>query len=231
MKPERYTMGVIEHHIQREILQRLTHAAGLRFTGLKPAGMESNIFMYHLKQLMAQGYVEKVGDAYQLAAPGLSYVDSLSTENHRPRPQPKLIAILALHDGQGGWLLAERKIQPYIGTRMFPSGKQHRGETSMAHATRELYEKTGWQDVPLRHRGIADVQISDTTGTLVTHAVAVIYQGEVGPRPLPPGTDRFTFVWHNFATDVQPLMPGTQEVFTQLGLAGDIESIIAVRMP
>ena len=222
-------MGVIEHHIQRGILGRLTHAAALRFSDLKPQGMESNIFMYHLKQLIAQGYVSKVDGVYHLATQGLSYIDGLSTENHKPRPQPKLIAILALSDGSGKWLLAKRKIQPYIDTYMFPSGKQHRGESSAEHAVRELQEKTGWDGVPLTYRGVIDVQISDTQGALITHAVATVYEGMTAAPALPPETERFTFAWYDFAANAQPLMPGTREVFELLANPEPINATIAVQ--
>lgn len=203
---------MIEHHIQREILDRLAHAAQLRFSELKPDGMESNIFMYHLKQLMKSGYVEKDDVIYRLAAKGLSYVDGLSARNQRPRPQPKLIAIIALSDGAGKWLLAERKIQPYIGTRMFPSGKQHRGETSAEHAVRELQEKTGLKGGELIHCGMADIQITDAAGVLLTHAAAQVYTGGVASGALPPESDRFRYVWHDFLSDEASLMPGTAEL-------------------
>lgn len=207
---------MIEHHIQREIIDRLMRAESLRFSELKPDGMESNIFMYHLKQLIKDGYVEKCDGGYRLVAKGLTYVDGLSTENHRPRPQPKLIAILALHDGAGKWLLAERKIQPYIRKRMFPSGKQHRGETSTEHAARELQEKTGLKNVPLSYRGLADIQIVSKQGVLLTHVVAQVYAGELDGTETPPASDRFRYLWHDFAADTAPLMAGTRELYEHL---------------
>jgi 8-oxo-dGTP pyrophosphatase MutT (NUDIX family) len=217
---------MIDHYIQKDILSRLTHAAYLRFSELKPEGMESNIFMYHLKQLLSQGYVDKIGTGYQLAPKGLSYVDGLSTTNHKPREQPKLIAIIALHDDTGRWLLAERKIQPYIGTRMFPSGKQHRGETSAEHVSRELQEKTGLSDIPLLYRGTADIQISTADDEPLTHAVASVYEGQLFAAALPDETDRFRFVWHDFTADMAPLMPGTDEVHAQLIRPGMLDITI-----
>lgn len=217
---------MIEHHIQRDILRRLTHAAALRFSELKPEGMESNIFMYHLKQLIKEGYVQKTENAYSLAAPGLSYVDSLSTENHRPRQQPKLIAIIALRHESGAWLLAERKIQPYIGTRMFISGKQHRGETAAEHATRELAEKTGLEGIELARRGIADVQIFDAEKTLLTHAVATVYEGIIVEQIIPKELERLRFVWHDFEKSSRPLMPGTREIYEHLKLPGEFDLTI-----
>lgn len=219
-------MRVIEHYIERAILERLMHAAELRFSELKPDGMESNIFMYHLKQLMKAGYVEKTDGTYRLAAAGLSYVDGLSTESHKPRQQPKLIAIIALHDGAGNWLLAERKTQPYIGSRMFPSGKQHRGETSTEHALRELAEKTGLTNVGLTYRGVADVQIR-AGDTLLTHVVAMVYEATLSHQVLPPETGRFRYVWHDFATDDASLMPGTRELYAQLQKPGTFNAAIS----
>jgi 8-oxo-dGTP pyrophosphatase MutT (NUDIX family) len=222
-------MSVIEHHIQRTIVDRLMHAEQLRFSDLKPTGMESNIFMYHLKQLLKDGYVERTDGGYRLAAKGLSYVDELSNENQRPRPQPKLINIIALTDGAGKWLLAERKVQPYIGMRMFPSGKRHRGETSAEHATRELHEKTGLSDILLSYRGIADVQIFDAAGTLLTHAIADIYEGRVKAGLIPSESDRFRYCWHDFTHDTAKLMPATQEVYEQLQQPGRIDAVLAKR--
>ncbi len=212
---------MIEHHIQRDIMDRLMRASQLRFSELKPSGMESNIFMYHLKQLIRDGYVEKVDGAYRLAAKGLSYVDGLSSLNKRPRLQPKLITIIAVSDGNGRWLLAERKVQPYIGMHMFPSGKRHRGETSIEHAARELTEKTGLVDVPLNFRGVADIQIADANGELLTHAVADVYAG-VEPTALAvPESDRFRYAWHDFSISSTKLMAGTRHVYEAINVGTD----------
>lgn len=221
-------MKVIEHHIEREILERLMRAASLRFSELKPEGMESNIFMYHLKQLMRVGYVEKVETGYRLAAKGLSYIDGLSGENHRPRQQPKIIAVIALHDTAGRWLLAQRKVQPYIQTRMFPSGKQHRGETSAQHAVREMAEKTGLTGVPLTYRGVADIQVN-TPETLITHAVAMVYEGTLTDGAVPLETERYRYVWHDFADETIALMLGTRELYEQLQQPGVFTAQIAAQ--
>ncbi|MEO6761095.1 MAG: NUDIX domain-containing protein [Candidatus Saccharimonadales bacterium] len=206
---------MIEHHIQRTIIERLTYADSLRFSKLKPDGMESNIFMYHLKQLIKDGYVEKKDTSYRLSSLGLTYVDGLSTTSQNPRQQPKLIAIIALHDAAGRWLLAERKTQPYIGTRMFISGKQHRGEDFTEHALRELREKTGLS-TNLRQQGVANIQIHNQSGELLTHAAALVNVGEVASTALPTDSERFHFVWHDFTVDQAILMPGTREIYEKL---------------
>src|SRR4051812_38755839 len=104
---------VIEHHIQRDIINRLMHHQSLRFSELKPEGMESNIFMYHIAQLKKLKYIAKNDQGYHLLHKGLQYVDGIRTDTLRPYQQPKVIAIIVLQNSQGAWLMAERKMQPY----------------------------------------------------------------------------------------------------------------------
>jgi 8-oxo-dGTP pyrophosphatase MutT (NUDIX family) len=205
------------------------HAKCLRFSELKPDGMESNIFMYHLKQLIRSGYVAKCDDGYRLDHLGLQYVDGLSSTNLRLRKQPKLIAILALYGPGGRWLLVERKTQPYIGQRMFLSGKQHFGETMTRHAARELQEKIG-VDIPLQYRGLAEISIHES-GELLTQVVAHIHYGELQSDALPPPTTKFTFVWHDFANDTEPLMAGTRAIAETLSDAASTPFVMELNVP
>jgi hypothetical protein len=204
---------VIEHHIQRDIIDRLMHNQRLRFSELKPAGMESNIFMYHIAQLKKLHYIDKDDEGYFLIHDGLQYVDGLRRDSIRPHRQPKVIAIVVLRNDQGQWLMAERITQPYIHQRMFMSGQQHFGESLYDQPARELAE-IGIQDVTTTYRGIADIQITTSAGVLtqvVAHVHSSIYNG-----PPPQDNDRFHYVWHDFALDNEVLMPGTNELYEQL---------------
>ncbi|HEX4662603.1 MAG TPA: NUDIX hydrolase [Candidatus Saccharimonadales bacterium] len=206
----------IVHHIQRQIIEKLTYAPSLKFSQLKPAGLESNIFTYHLRQLITQKLVEKTDDGYTLAPAGLTYVDSLSFTNLKPRKQPKLVTVIALQNETGQWLLAQRKIQPFIGRFMLINGKQHFGEAPEIHAERELQEKTGLQ-IPLTRRGLADIQITNSNGTLLTHVVGHVYQGKANNASLPVDMDRFHYQWCDIKTlKDTDLMPGTREVIDEL---------------
>lgn len=205
---------MIEHHIQRDIVNELMYHACLRFSELKPDGMESNIFMYHLNQLIKGGYVEKFESGYRLAPMGLQYVDGISSVSLKPRKQPKIIAIVALENQEGKWLLAERKIQPYIGERMFPSGKQHLGESFSEHARRELREKIG-HEVSLRFRGIAEIIIY-RDGQVLTQVLAHVHSGKLDESEPPAASDRFSYVWHDFDKDEHQLMAGTKELHEAL---------------
>lgn len=205
---------MIEHHIQKDIIERLATAPSLRFSELKPDGLESNAFIYHLKQLIEQKLVEKTEHGYQLSVTGLTYIDSFSFHTHKLRKQPKVISILAIHNSKGQWLMAKRKYQPYIDKLMLPSGKQHFGESPERHAERELNEKIGWQ-IPLKRRGLADIRIFHGDH-LITHITAHVYEGICESEAVPDETHQFSYVWKNIESHDSSLLFGTEELITKL---------------
>lgn len=205
---------MIEHHIQKDILLRLSKAPSLRFSELKPSDLESNLFMYHLKQLQSQKLVEKIAEGYRLSDGGLAYIDGFSFHTLKPRKQPKLISILAVRNAHGEWLMAERKYQPYIGQYMFVSGKQHLGEDPDTHAARELHEKLQ-MDIPLKRRGMSDIRIYRGE-RLITHVTAHIYEGRVDTDTLPPDTDQFAFTWVAPDDNTLKMLAGTREIIDRL---------------
>lgn len=141
------------HRLQQHILQLLILNSHLRYADLKPREIEGNLFMYHLKQLIADGLVEKnTNGRYQLTAKGKLYSDRLSLKSLTPRVQPRIVTLMAVEDGEGNWLFYRRKRQPLIHMIGFPYGKIHIGESVKQAAERELKEKTGLA-ADLEHRG------------------------------------------------------------------------------
>lgn len=210
-----YNEPMVEHYIQKDILLRLSKAANLRFSELKPEGMESNIFMYHLRQLMAQKLVEKTEDGYRLADEGLAYIDGFSFHTLRPRKQPKVISILAVRNQQREWLVAQRKYQPYIHQFMLPSGKQHLGESPKAHAMREVKEKLHMIVADLKRRGLADIRIY-RGDKLITHVLAHIYEGQTQNDVLPPESHQFVYSWTSRTSKDHVFLAGTLEIIEKL---------------
>ena len=205
---------MIEHHIQKDILLRLSKAPSLRFSELKPDDLESNAFMYHLRQLQAQKLVDKVEHGYCLSDEGLAYIDGFSFHTLKPRKQPKVISILAIRDQAGHWLMARRKYQPYIQQYMLPSGKQHLGEGPHDHAAREMHEKL-CLDVPLRRRGLSDIRIYRGE-KLITHVLAHIYEGQASTDALPEETHQFQYAWIGPGDERHKLLAGTHEIIDKL---------------
>ncbi len=197
------------HHIQRRIILDLAKATRLRYSELKPRELESNSFMYHLKELMKRGLVEQHNDkSYSLTPSGVSYFDSVTLTNNQPRRQPKIICILIVRDNEGRYLFAKRKMQPNINTWMLPSGKQHFGESVSEHAIRELNDQIGIDAIPAR-AGVADIRLN-TRGELVTHLMANVYATTYTGKP-PDANDRFEYSW--IAKDeLDDATPGTRDL-------------------
>jgi|SRR5581483_7547843 len=141
------------HRLQQHILSSLIASQQLRYARLKPAEVEGNLFMYHLRQLIKAGYVEKTpAGLYQLSAAGKFYADQLSLKTFTPRAQPRIVTLMTVRGPNDQWLLYRRLRQPLLGMVGFPYGKLHLGETIQQAARRELKEKTGLS-ADLTHRG------------------------------------------------------------------------------
>lgn len=207
---------IVEHRIQREILVRLASSQGLRFSELKPQGLESNIFMYHLTALRKLGLLEKSATTYQLTSAGLTYVDQLSFSTLRPRLQPKVICVVVVRNARGEIVMLQRQTQPFIGHLMLPSGKLHFGESLAAHANRELQEKTGLQ-TSLQQRGVAHITTT-LDGIVVTQALAHIWSGVVEDDAMVTCSDpRFTCTWVSETNaPTHKLWVGTAEIIAML---------------
>ena len=168
----------LTHHIQLEILRRiLTHPAA-RYSDLKPDGLEPNLFVYHLKQLMRIGLIEKQDKSYILTREGKHFADRVTLETMKVRLQPKIVTLLTVKRADGQWLTLFRKNQPFQNFRGFPSGKMHHGETLVESARRELYEKSGLSNVPLSLKGCMSMRFTDGEAT-VNHVLCYVFYGEV----------------------------------------------------
>jgi predicted NUDIX family NTP pyrophosphohydrolase len=186
---------IIDHHIKRGIIKHLLTVPSARYSELRPKNVESNLFMYHLQQLIKQGYVEKVDKSYQLTQLGKQMADRVSLDSLKFRIQPKLITILTIQRADGKWLLIERTHQPFLGYKGFPSGKIHYGEDLHTAAQRELEEKTGLTNVELTLRGNFIMRYS-RDGQTVNHINGYVFSGQC-PDGIDTNvrTDMFYSLW------------------------------------
>lgn len=173
----------VMHNIQRRILQKLLYAESLGYAEMRPEGVESNHFAYHLERLVRMGIIRKNDRRYTLSPLGLSVVDRLSQEKMVDRTQPQINTCIDVATADGQTLLFRRNFQPYIFRLGFPTGKTHLEETITEAAVRELQEKTGLTNIPLTHRGIVYVTIM-REGVVVSKILYHLFQGRV-LRPLP----------------------------------------------
>ena len=159
----------IKHHIERSIVAYLMTHEHARFSEMRPANVDTNLFTYHLKLLVRHGYVSKSAEGYTLSDKGLVYVDRVSTDKMKLRTQPKIITMLLVQDGYGKVLMQKRTKQPYINTWTLPYGKLHIDDASvLAAAARESREKLGYDPHKLRHAGDCYIVVGQNQRTAAT---------------------------------------------------------------
>ncbi|HEX9679235.1 MAG TPA: NUDIX domain-containing protein [Candidatus Saccharimonadales bacterium] len=176
------------HYIQQKILHALTLTDKARYSRLKPPEIESNLFIYHLKQTMRDKLVVKNDDgSYSLSNAGQAYADKVSLSSYKLRSQAKIVNLIACSNRRGEWLLYRRKHQPFIGLSGFPYGKIHLGETIKESSERELLEKT-YLKTSLTHRGDAYITVLKDH-ELITHTLFHVHRGRNPVGSLKEATD------------------------------------------
>lgn len=175
---------IVDHNIQRDILRTLVHAGSARFSELKPKRVESNLFMYHLKQMIKSDIIEKDGINYSLTTDGRMYIDRANLDDLFFRVQPKIVNILAIKSGKGNWLLLERLHEPHMNRVGFPSGKLHYGETLEEAAERELMEKAGLTGIKLKLAGNVAMRFTaENSEDVINHTIGYVFVATLSDEP------------------------------------------------
>jgi predicted transcriptional regulator len=142
-------MGTREiHKTQLLILRTLRHSSEARYTDLmKPTGMDSDVFKFHLRKLVSLGYVTKNDDSlYKLTATGKEFSNNLSRVEPTVQKQPKLSVIIVARraaKSQDEYLVQKRLREPFFGHWSFISGPVQWGESFEDAAGRELLKQAG----------------------------------------------------------------------------------------
>lgn len=203
------------HRLQQHILGRLIRHETQRYADLKPAEVEGNLFMYHLRQLTKAGWVAKRPDGlYELTTEGQRYADTLSLTTFSPRVQPRIVTLVVCRNDAGQYLFYRRRRQPLLGMAGFPYGKIHLGETITAAAERELKEKTGLS-AELTHRGDGYVTIyqhDEPVSQIMFH----LFYGEHPSGRLLPDTTAGKPFWANLGEADDTFMPSVADLLKLL---------------
>jgi ADP-ribose pyrophosphatase YjhB (NUDIX family) len=158
------------------------YASTLGYAQMRPAGVESNHFAYHLDQLVKAGYIGKEDRNYFLTSKGKALTDRTSHEKMDVRIQPQIVTSVFVTNEQGETLMFKHNFQPYLDLYGTPQGRLHFDEKVGEAAKRELKEKTGLEGVELTHRGVVYVHTVDgqeTVSKLLTH----VFSGTVTGKP------------------------------------------------
>jgi ADP-ribose pyrophosphatase YjhB (NUDIX family) len=134
---------MLDHHLQRSIVYKLALSEGLRFSELKPDGIENKLFDYHLKKVISAGIAEKNTEGiYQLTPAGRRLgVRVLDTSQVLVDKADSVLFLAIKKDN--AWLLYQRRAHPLRGQAGFMHAVPVANEPVAQTAKRECKDKTG----------------------------------------------------------------------------------------
>lgn len=148
-----------EHHLQKEILYKLILSDHLRFAELRPKELDSNIFTYHLKQLMKEKLVSKDGEGfYSLTPLGRIAGINITLSKKELLEQAHSVLLMCLRTKEEGWLLRRRLAQPMYKKVGFTHAEPVAHEDSLISAQKTFLERTGLQ-CDFKPRGFGYVKL------------------------------------------------------------------------
>ncbi len=155
-------------YIQNEILvQFIQKEKNLRYSDVRPEGLDNDLFNYHLQELVKKDYIQKSEDGlYSLTRSGNQYVGQLDAlGRQRPTFKASIIAwvLRRNEDGVLEILNQERKRQPFYGDHSSIAGKILPGEKIIDAAKRKLKEESGL-DGDFRFLGVVRTIRNDEEG-------------------------------------------------------------------
>ena len=198
------------HHIRKHILRTLTYTKWARYRDMKPEKVDSNLYSYHLKQLVKDGYIEhNETKGYRLSPIGLRFVDHVSLESFEQRWQPKILTMIVAVNTKDEILMWPKYKQPFIGMWSLPSGKMHYEDASVeAAAAREIAYFSSAPAEDLKHMGVVTFRAS-IAGELVSHTIAHIFTATVRSWTL--SSERARWIKLD-VLDQTELSPATSEI-------------------
>ncbi len=102
----------IDHFLQAETLNKLASADGpIRFSDLKPEGIENSLFMYHANKLINRGLVAKTDGGFGLTLKGARWTNHAGTFHDFSITTPRPLVQFIIQDSDDNTLLAVRRGQ------------------------------------------------------------------------------------------------------------------------
>lgn len=190
------------------------YAPSLNYAQMRPKGVESNHFAYHLEQLLKAGLVTKTDRKYMLTAEGMALADRVSHQDMLVRKQAHIVTTICVTNDAGQTVLFEHAFHPYLGLMGFPQGRVHYDEHIAEAAQRELFEKTGLDDVDLTMRGTAYIHATKD-GVDISKLMTYVFTGVIEGTPALTSVDKQkgVSVWGDAASlEDKRCMPGLKQI-------------------
>lgn len=135
---------MVEHKVQKSILNELLFVPNASFSDLNRYHLDNDHFNFHIQRLLDLGLIEKKDKEYTLTNKGLEVAGMIDTETIEFVKQPKLgVALYIFNEDKSEILLGKRLKEPSLGSVGHFTEKVKFGETSIETAKRCLLNETG----------------------------------------------------------------------------------------
>lgn len=169
-----------DHYIQRDIFMKLRQCDEARYSELVIKTIEPSQFVYHLKELIRMGVVEKIDKGrYRLSREGIKISQNFSGSTRNITVAPLTYNLIFARSVKGRWLVLERRKQPYFNMLGCISGKVHMEETLIEARDREWREFTTQPIPEFEYEGYTSVLIKQDNEVLTHIAGSVWFADKV----------------------------------------------------
>lgn len=210
---------MLDHHLQRTIVYKLSFQDKARFSELKPDGVENKLFTYHLQKVLLSGLIEKSEDGlYTLSAAGRRYSTGAIDKDKDLiiKRAHSVIFVILQRKSDGAWLLYERGTHPLLGYKGFMHCNPVPELDATEAAEHQVKEKTGLRGSFSALGGGYFRIYNDDHIESYTHFTLVYGEAE---NELDPTDDKASYFWvKDIDFEDKNLLPGTQ-LLQQLYLA------------
>ena len=177
------------HKAQVSALLELRDVKQARFSELlRTTNMTSDNFKFHIRKLMALGYLVKESDGrYALTARGKEFTNRLDEATGREILQPKssmLMIVSSKLNGKRVFLAHHRTREPFFGFWGIASAPVLRGVPLLESAAHELKKQTGIE-AQFKFRGTLRVIDKNPDGEVLEDKLFSLLYVEL-PEPTPP---------------------------------------------
>lgn len=155
----------------------------IRFSGLKEAGVENSLFMYHANKLIDRGLITKTADGFTLTLKGARWANYAGTFHNFTIDTPRPLVQFIIRDAAQNVLLAKRKgqLQQQLNDFLLPGNIYRHGLTLDENMTLVLQEifGDGTPLGPATHTATADIIHTSEDG-FVNHVISHIFTLQIG---------------------------------------------------
>ncbi len=167
----------LENQTQKDILRHMMWVSEIKYSDLHKHFEKHELFNYHLRELVAQGYLEKTGSMYKLTQTGRQKVSFMDEDGSVQQQFKVSMAAWVVREHEGHWetIMFTRKKHPQLGWKSIITGKMKYGEPIEDCLKRELQEEVNIIPTKYSLIDVSRVFVKDEKGELRNDLILFSY--------------------------------------------------------